>query len=154
SATATSQFSVQFASSARVVVLLKGASAATLLSKTGNLNLQVVNPNSDTGVPSTPMQLQLVGPSVTEVTIAAGSDSTNVITISGQFCRTFAQVQFLKDGQVVLRRVPNRVTKTQIALTLSNHKLAGLGQLGHQLGQFQVQVVNPGGILSAPFPAQ
>jgi len=145
SATATSQFSVQFACSARVVVLLKGASAATLLSKTGNLNLQVVNPNSETGVPSTPMQLQLVGPSVTGMTIAAGSDSTSVITISGQFFRNSAQVQFLKSGQVVLRRVPDRVTKTQILLTLSNHKLAGLDQ-------FQVQVVNPGGILSAPFP--
>jgi outer membrane protein assembly factor BamB len=146
STAAPAQIPVTFVSTSQVVVLLRGANGA-LLSQPGNLNVQVVNPNNDTGVQSEAMQLQVVAPNVSGLAIAPATDGFSTITISGQFFRPKARVQFVMGGQVVLERSPDTMTRNQMTLTLTNHKI-------NALGQFQVQVVNPGGITSNSFSAQ
>jgi hypothetical protein len=145
STAAASQIPVTFISNSQVSILIRGASAS-VLSQPGTLNVQVVNPNSGTGNLSETLQLQVVPPNVSGLTIAPAGDGFSTITISGQFFRPKAQVQFLMGGQVVLQRSPDTINSKQMVLTLTNHKIDALGQ-------FQVQVVNPGGIVSNSFSA-
>ncbi|HWX39601.1 MAG TPA: IPT/TIG domain-containing protein [Blastocatellia bacterium] len=144
STTVPSQLSVRFVSTSQISVLLRDASAG-ILSQPGTLNIQVVNPNSSTGNLSETQQINVVGPNVIAVSKAPAADGFSTITISGQFFRHRARVRFLMADLVVLQLRPDTVTPKQIVLTLTDQQITVLGL------QYQVQVVNPGGITSNAF---
>jgi len=133
--------SVHFISGSRIVVILD----SSLVSQPGTLTLQVINPNRNSGVPSATIDVQLLGPNITDASLAASTKTSNVVlTITGTSFAPGAHIQFLKDDQIELERSPDTVKRDRITLEIRPSKLTGLGD-------YNVRVVNPGDIPSNQF---
>jgi outer membrane protein assembly factor BamB len=133
---------VHFISDSKIIVVLDSA----LVSQPGSLTFQVINPGKNGGVPSATKDIQLVGPSITDAQLTAGSGKNPdvILTITGSSFAAGARVQFLKEDQIELEREPDRVKVDKIILAIRASKLVGLGD-------YNVRVVNPGKIPSNQF---
>jgi len=133
---------VRFVSKHKVIVKLMGK-LNNLIKQPGALSIQIVNPNKTTGVPSAAATLTVAAPQITTATLGVekSQPSDDELTIIGSSFREGAVVDFVKDGQVVLERAPDVTKLDKLVLTIKKGKIKALGQ-------FQVQVVNPGNIPS------
>ncbi|HEY6330770.1 MAG TPA: hypothetical protein VI756_15665 [Blastocatellia bacterium] len=133
---------IRFVSRHKVIVKLEGK-LNSLLSQPTSLGIQVVNPNTTTGIASTSAPLTVAGPQITAAALATDKSATSAdeLTITGTAFRDGAVVDFVKSGQVVMERIPSLTRPDKIVLTIGKGKV-------NALGQFQVEVVNPGSIAS------
>lgn len=135
---------VRFRSSQQIVVTFTGR-LKELLAKPGKLNVQVVNPNREDGVPSVSQTITVAPPAVGAATLnpIAGDDANVRLSISGANFRQGAVVEFLKAGEVVSQQAPVNLRRNRISMVLALRKVEALGS-------FEVRVVNPGTIISEP----
>ena len=133
---------VRFVSKHKVVVKLRGK-LNELISQPGTLSIQVVNPNKTTGVPSAVQTVTVAAPQITAASIKAekAAPGADQITITGNSFREGAVVDFLQNGQVVLERAPDVTKPDRLEVSIKKGKITALGQ-------FQVEVINPGKIPS------
>ena len=133
---------VRFRSSTRIVVTLTNE-LNELLKQPGLLRFQVVNPNKADGVPSAEKSLEVAGPQILEALIKpVKDDDLHVkLVLSGENFRNGAVVEFVKNGAVVRRQQPERISGDKLSVIFRAKKLDALGV-------FEVRVANPGEVLS------
>jgi DNA-binding beta-propeller fold protein YncE len=131
---------VRFRNKRRIVVSLTQDLSA-LLAKPAELKFTVVNPNDADGVPSEQKELEIVGPSISEVEVNQTDEGVNRILIAGANFRKGATVEFLVDGLVVRQQTPDKVSGVRVSLLISKRKLDGMGD-------YRVRVVNPNNVPS------
>ena len=133
---------VKFKSDTRLFVNLP-RDFAEILSQPSTLNLVVVNPNSRKGVPSTDFELKVLGPEITEARLLPidGRDQRERLVITGANFRRGAVVEFIKDGEVVDRKVPVSLEGGRIAVIVRSRFI-------NALGVYQVRVSNPAKVRS------
>jgi hypothetical protein len=127
-------FPVHFISDSRIVVTLDSA----LLSQSGSLSFQVINPGKKGGVASATKDMQLLGPNITDAQLAAAGNKKETLTITGSSFLPGSKVQFLKDGDIQFEHTPTTVKHDRIVFEIKTSALEGLG------ADYTVRVVNPG----------
>lgn len=134
---------VRFRSSKQIVITFTGR-LKELLAKPGKIQVQVVNPNREDGIPSETQAINVAGPSVSEAVVnPIDGDTANVrLLIQGANFRRGAVVEFLKAGEVVSQQAPLNLKRDRISIVVPTRKVEALGS-------FEVRVVNPGSILSS-----
>jgi WD40 repeat protein len=132
----------RFVSKHRVIVKLKGK-LNSLIAQPGSLSIQILNPNKTTGVLSTAQAVTVAAPQITTATLTPDKalPGNETLTISGTSFREGAVVDFVTGGEVVLERTPDVTKPDKIVVTIKKGKVTALGQ-------FLVQVINPGKITS------
>lgn len=136
---------VRFRSSTRMIVSLSG-DFSKLLAQPGQLQFNVVNPNEGDGVSSKTTALEVVGPTISAVLIKALEDDEKFsrVVIEGANFRKGAIVEFIKNGDMVfIQQPPDKLKDDKLAVTVRTKKI-------HDMGSFQVRVVNPGNVKSPP----
>jgi outer membrane protein assembly factor BamB len=132
----------RFVSKHKVIVKLKGK-LNSLLAQPGTLSIQILNPNKTSGVLSTAQSVTVAAPQITSATLEPdkAQPGTETLTIIGSSFREGAVVDFVAGGEVVLERTPDVTKLDRLVVTIKKGKVTALGQ-------FEVQVVNPGKIIS------
>ncbi|HJQ23167.1 MAG TPA: PQQ-binding-like beta-propeller repeat protein [Blastocatellia bacterium] len=140
-----SRTQVRFRSSTHLTITLKDE-LKKLLEQPGQLQFNVVNPNSGDGVTSQKAALNVVGPVVAGVQFEAVAENSRQVRllIAGANFRRGALVEFVKGDAVVRQATPESLQADHASVVVSARVLEALGD-------YSLRVVNPGPVASTPF---
>ncbi|HKQ04183.1 MAG TPA: PQQ-binding-like beta-propeller repeat protein [Blastocatellia bacterium] len=136
---------VRFRDRTHLVITLKDE-LKKLLEQPGQLEFNVVNPNSGDGVTSQKAALNVVGPVVAGVQFEALAENARQVrlVIAGANFRRGALVEFVKGDAVVRQAMPESLRADRATVVISSRVLEALGD-------YTLRVVNPGQVASAPY---
>jgi hypothetical protein len=139
---------VRFRSSTHLTVTLNDE-LKRLLDQPGQLQFNVVNPNSGDGVSSQKATLDVVGPVVAGVQFESlANDPKQVrLIIEGANFRHGALVEFVKGDAVVRQATPETLRADRATIIVPARVIDALGA-------YTLRVVNPGQVTSTPFRPQ
>jgi outer membrane protein assembly factor BamB len=139
---------VRFRSSTHLTITLN-EELKKLLEQPGNLEFNVVNPNSGDGVTSQKATLNVVGPAVANVQFESlVEDARRVrLVIEGANFRRGALIEFVKGDAVVRQATPETLRADRATVLIP-------ARLIEALGDYRLRVVNPGQVASTPFRPQ
>jgi len=139
---------VSFRSSTHLTVTLNDE-LKRLLDQPGQLQFNVVNPNSGDGVSSQKASLDVVGPVVAGVQFESlANDPKQVrLIIEGANFRRGALVEFVKGDAVVRQATPVSLRADRVTVIVPARVIDALGA-------YTLRVVNPGQVASTPFRPQ
>lgn len=141
---------VRFRSNNRLIVTLTGEQFNALLARPNALKFTVFNPNNGGGVASDVKELNVVGPEISDAIISPlKKDPAHIkIVIEGANFRKGAVVRFLnEEGLSLHERTPSIIKEGRVTLIMNARRLE---KIKDAMPNFQLRVVNPGGIESAP----
>jgi DNA-binding beta-propeller fold protein YncE len=139
---------IRFRSSTHLTITLNDE-LKRLLDQPGQLQFNVVNPNSGDGVSSEKATLDVVGPVVAGVQFEPlATDAKQVrLIIEGANFRRGALVEFVKGDAVVRQVTPENLSANRATITLPARVIDALGA-------YTLRVVNPGQVASTPYRPQ
>jgi hypothetical protein len=139
---------VRFRNSTHLTITLNDE-LKRLLDQPGQLQFNVVNPNSGDGVSSQKATLDVVGPVVAGVQFEPlANDARQVrLIIDGANFRRGALVEFVKGDAVVRQATPESLSAGRATIIVPARMIDALGA-------YTLRVVNPGQVASTPYRPQ
>ncbi|MFL6216639.1 MAG: hypothetical protein ACJ74J_22335 [Blastocatellia bacterium] len=139
---------VRFRSSTHLTVTLNDE-LKRLLDQPGQLQFNIVNPNSGDGVSSQKAILNVVGPVIAGVQFEPlATDAKQVrLIIEGANFRRGALVEFVKSDAVVRQATPESLRADRATIIVPTRVIDALGA-------YTLRVVNPGQVASTPYRPQ
>ena len=136
---------VRFRNSTHLVITLKDE-LKKLLEQPGQIEFNVVNPNSGDGVTSQKAALNVVGPVVAGVQFEPLAENARQVrlVIAGANFRRGALVEFVKGDAVVRQATPESLRADRATVVIA-------ARLLEALGDYSLRVVNPGQVASTPY---
>ncbi|HEY9233251.1 MAG TPA: hypothetical protein VIS78_13950, partial [Blastocatellia bacterium] len=136
---------VRFRNSTHLVITLKDE-LKKLLEQPGQLQFNVVNPNSGDGVTSPKAALNVVGPVIGGVQFEVVAENSRQVRllIGGANFRRGALVEFVKGDAVVRQATPETLRADHTTVVIPARVLEALGD-------YSLRVVNPGQVASVLF---